>query len=286
MKAWLACPVRWLGVDPPEQQTNVKWLIVFDNADEPDLLADFWPLHSTGSILLTSRNPLAGHAYFTHLSGIELPPMAPEDVGRLLQKLFFREDEPNSLETCSLIAELFGGLPPAIMQMGCLILIKHLSLLEFVEYYNHDMRKFQESTVPGLTKQQTVASIWNIESLPPPAVALLHVLSVLDPDLIYEEILIAGANHVELENYPKAKTEYFEAREALIKSSLVTRNIELGFVKIHRLVQDVVRQKLGLQELRSVHNAAVTLVSAVWPFVDESNLNEVKRLHRVQRFFP
>jgi hypothetical protein len=286
VKAWLANPGGSLGVNPLEHHVDVNWLIVFDNADQLGLLSDFWPLDSAGSILLTSRNPLARHAHFANLSGIDLPPMSPEDAGRLLQKTSFREDEPNSLETCSLIAERLGRLPLAIMQMGHLILIKHLSLLEFVEYYNHDMRKFQEFPVPGLTEQQTVTSIWNIESLPPPAVALLHVLSVLDPDLIYEDILVTGAKHVKLENYPQAKTEYFEAREVLIKSSLVARNIELGFIKIHRLVQDVVRQKMSIQEFRAVYNAAVTLVSAVWPFVDDSNLNEVKRLRRVQRYFP
>lgn len=63
----------------------------------------------------------------------------------LLQRTSFRENEPNGLETCSLMAERLGGLPLAIMQLCYLILIKHLSLLEFVEYYNHYMRKFQES---------------------------------------------------------------------------------------------------------------------------------------------
>ncbi|KAI0114142.1 hypothetical protein GGR51DRAFT_546784 [Nemania sp. FL0031] len=212
--------------------------------------------------------------------------MPDEEAGRLLQKTSNRESEPGSFDTCVSIAERLGGLPLAIVQMAHQIQHKHLSLAEFIEYYDHDTKKFQEASIPGLTKQQIVASIWNIESLPLPAVSLLRVLSVLDSDLTYEDVLTTGASKVVLEHYPKTKVEYFEAREALIKSSLITRNIELGFLKIHRLVQDVVRHKLTSEELRTVYNAAVVLVSDVWPFSDETNLNRADRLHKVQRYFP
>jgi hypothetical protein len=159
-----------------------------------------------------------------------------------------------------------GGLPLAIVQMAYLIRTKHLSLSEFLESYNHDARKFQSSPVRGMTKQQTVASIWNIESLSPPALALLRVLSVLDPDNIPESLLTTGSDKVELEHYPEDKFQYREARAELIQSSLVTRNMELGFLKIHRLVQDVVRHQLSISDMRLVYDAGVVLLSTVWPF--------------------
>ncbi|TGJ81382.1 hypothetical protein E0Z10_g7386 [Xylaria hypoxylon] len=209
-----------------------------------------------------------------------------EEAGRLLQKTSNRESDPGSFDTCVSIAERLGGLPLAIAQMAHQIRHKHLSLTEFVEYYDHDTRKFQEASIPGLTKQQTVTSIWNIESLPPPAVSLLRVLSVLDSDATYKDVLTTSTSKVVLEHYPKTKVDYFEARETLIKSSLVTRNIELGFLTIHRLVQEVVRHQLETGELRAVYNAAVVLVSDVWPFSDEMNPNRADRLHKVQRHFP
>ena len=285
VKGWLANPVRTLGGEVSEQQSDVRWLIVFDNIDEPDLLYEYWPPSNTGSILLTSRNPLAKQAHFAELAGIDLPPMIIEEASRFLQKASLREDEPASLETCSTIAEQLGGLPLAITQMGYLIRAKHLSLTEFLEYYMLDARKFHECSVPGLTEQQIVASTWSIESLPPSSVALLRILSMLDADVISEDILITGAKDVELEEYPQDKIAYFEAREALMRSSLISRNIELGFLKIHRLVQEVVRQKFDNAEFRAVYNGAVTLVTAVWPFLDDSNLNRVDRLRKVQRYF-
>jgi hypothetical protein len=166
------------------------------------------------------------------------------------------------------------------------IRLKKLSLKEFLERYDKDAKSFQELPVPGLTKDQTIASTWNIESLPSPARALLRVLSVLDPDAIPEDILTTGVSGVDLEHYPKTEKEYIDAREELLKSSLVSWNRDLGFLKIHRLVQDVVREKMSLDELRAAYNAAVTLVSAVWPFLDDSNLNKVDRMRKVQRCLP
>jgi len=77
-----------------------------------------------------------------------------------------------------------------------------------------------------------------------------------------------------------------DARKELIQSSLIMRNIDLGFVKIHRLVQDVVRQQFSIDDLRAVLDAAVVLVSAIWPFFDESNELGAARLRQVQQYLP
>lgn len=286
VKAWLSHPVRVWGLGSSGQDPDVRWLLVFDNVDDPDLLTDFWPTDGAGSILVTSRNPLVTLGISSELPAIDLPPMPIEEASLFLQKLSSRKDEGGSLETCAKIASRLGGLPLAVVQMAYAIRRKHLSLKEFVERYEEDAQSFQESPVPGPTKDQTIASTWNIESLRPSARALLGVLSVLDPDAIPEDILMTGVNGVDLENYPRTKKAYFDAREELLRSSLISRNGDLGFVKIHRLVQDVVRQKMSIDELRETYDAGVTLVSAVWPFLDGSNLNRVDRLGQVHRFLP
>ncbi|KAI1448209.1 P-loop containing nucleoside triphosphate hydrolase protein [Annulohypoxylon stygium] len=288
VKAWLANPVRTLGASPGSSSEDlpIRWLIVFDNADDPDVLYDFWPSGSNGCILITSRDQIAKTTSLPNLTGIELPPMPTDDAAILLQDMSESKDESDSIKTCTTIAEKLGGLPLAIVQMALFIRNKQLSLSEFVEWYEHDSKKLQETLIPNWTKQQTIAFVWNIESLDPSATALLQVLSFFDSDSIPEEILIKGAKQVQLENYPSDRPAYFEAREALMKSSLVIRNKQLGILRIHRLVQDVVRDKLDLPLFREVFNASTTLLSVVWPFIDNTNLNEVDRLRKVQRFQP
>lgn len=110
--------------------------------------------------------------------------------------------------------------------------------------------------------------------------------SILDPDGTPEAVWFEGARDVELDDYPKRKTDYFEARGELIKSSLITRNIDTEEVRIHRLVQDVVRQKMSLEEILSVFNSTVVLLSAVWPFVKLDNRNLVTRCKIGKKYYP
>jgi len=293
VKAWLASPVRTIGADAPRSQTSVRWLLVFDNADEPDMLENFWPLEGTGSIIVTSRDPLtkkggfAQRASLHEINGIDLSPMIVDDAVKLLQNVSLREEAPENRDSCVKVVDLLGCLPLAITQMAYQIRVKHLSLSEFIEYYEQDTTNFHEAApISSLTKQQSIASIWNVESLDPTSLALLQVLSVLDPDMIPESILLTGASKVLLQDYPKTRIAYFDARATLMKSSLVTRNVELGFLRIHRIVQDVVRQKMNDEHLRNVFNAAVTLVSTVWPFANVSALCNSDRLRKVQQLVP
>lgn len=162
--------------------------------------------------------------------------------------------------------------------------VQHLNLLQRLTI--HDCGSAYQNTMKGLAKSQTITSTWNIEGLEPATRALLHVLCVLDSDRIPEEILTTALGKVDLPDYPQSKASYLDAREELIKSSLIVHNSDLSFLKIHRIVQDVVREKLSIDQLRDAYNAAVVLLSAVWPFLDNSNLNEIDRMRMVREYLP
>jgi hypothetical protein len=65
------------------------------------------------------------------------------------------------LETCTKIAEVSGGLPPAITQMGVIIRLRHLALEEFLAYYEENARKLYETPVLGQRQsyKQTVSFV-------------------------------------------------------------------------------------------------------------------------------
>ena len=50
---------------------RAKWVLVFDNADDSDILGDYWPETGPGTILMTSRNPFANE-YKTNTNGCDL----------------------------------------------------------------------------------------------------------------------------------------------------------------------------------------------------------------------
>ena len=62
-----------------------KWLLIFDNADNLDVLADYLPVSGNGSILVTSRDPLAKtKTRFRTTAGIDLESFS----NRMLESFF------------------------------------------------------------------------------------------------------------------------------------------------------------------------------------------------------
>jgi hypothetical protein len=113
--------------------------------------------------------------------------------------------------------------------------------------------------------EHSMATVWALEDLSSPATDLLHVISLLDPDCIQEEILTSKISAKQLDNWPFNYNKYTEARTELSKSSLVRRNKDLNQLRVHRLVQDVTRNQMTEERLKVVFEFIVELLITVWP---------------------
>jgi hypothetical protein len=197
-----------------------------------------------------------------------------------------REKEVDAVLTSIRISETLGGLPLAISQISASIRRKHLSLRDLEDWYNEGSKDLHNMPISGpeSTYKHNIWSTWATEQLSAPALTLLRVLSVLDPDRIPEDLLRDGAKRIELEHYPVNKIDYFNARAELINSSLVSRNMAMNELRIHRLVQEVVRHKMNSSELQAIYAATTTLISAVWPYVTHSTRNRVGRVPIAEKF--
>ena len=95
-----------------------KWLLVFDNADDLNVLHDFWPVTDNGSILVTSRDPLAKTR--THVpitKGLDLQPFSAVESGTFLRQLT-DYNKPTDIALSEEIATRLSGLPLAIFQIA------------------------------------------------------------------------------------------------------------------------------------------------------------------------
>ncbi|KAF2238369.1 nb-arc and tpr domain-containing protein [Viridothelium virens] len=269
VKLWLSDPTGHYLHEDPAKNTQLKWLLVFDNADNPDIMYDWLPTEGPGSMLVTTRYPYMKENTYRLPMGLDLSPLEPSVGAAMLCKFSGRTGEPDATEAGTRIVQRLGCLPLAIAQMSAIIRRKHLSLNEFEEYYNENPRNLHRQRIPGSlgNYKQTVWTTWAVEQLSPAALAVLKVLSVVDPDRVPEKVLTDGADKVSLENFPKTKSAYFEARTELIQTSLVARNMATSELRLHRLVQDVVRETMAEEDLRSIFAAAVVLLSSLWPYV-------------------
>lgn len=266
-KGWLENPKKILDQEYDIiRQAEANWLIIFDNADDPDLLRDYWPVSSNGSILVTSRDPLSRITPSVATECIQLSPLPDQEAAELLLRLSCqRKDKALALT----VASKLGGLPLAISQMAAIIRYHYLSFSDFLEQYDNDadrkdLHQYYVKS-PRPEARGNIATIWAIERLEGPARTVLEVCSVLDPDRIQERIFANDGPAMNLlADLPKTKFAFHEARAELIKRSLITRNEQEKEFAVHRVLQDSVRSKMTSKRLMDVFSVAVSLVLASW----------------------
>ena len=171
VKAWLTRPHEQ---DEPADDSPEKkpWLLIFDNADNLDVITDYVPLTGNGSILVTSRDPAAKTRFFAHGSGVDLAPLQSAEAVDLLWKMVQRSSQGLSQDEKSAsraIANEFDGLPLAMIQTAGYIRWRQLSMREFVDQYRPDA---QYKAVHGVGSHSlsrryghTLATAFNFQGL-------------------------------------------------------------------------------------------------------------------------
>ncbi|KAJ5405719.1 hypothetical protein N7465_007003 [Penicillium sp. CMV-2018d] len=223
LKGWLSNPRKHVSqsddfVQPGEGSSEATWLLIFDNADDPMILTDYWP-QGSGSILVTSRDPSSKGMFTRRPSGLDLGPLSQQDSLSLFNHLAAVPIEPE-VDTARQISDALGGIPLAISQMAGIIRRQDLTLSGFLELYlNHEEHaslyetKFDTNLV---TYPHSLSTVWAFGKLKPQSQQLLELISFLDPDSIGEDLLEASVEIV-FEGTPFKKSNYIEARNDLLQ---------------------------------------------------------------------
>lgn len=287
VNGWLSQPLRKSNV-PDTPENEVPWLIIFDNVDNLDVLSDFWPKTGRGSVLVTSRDPVAKYNIFT-ANGITLPPLTNTESQTLMERLTLTKADASQREALSAIVEKLGGLPLAINQMSSIFRELRLSYIDFLQFYNEEGIEQLHKNLPDSTypeNARSLATVWALDRLSPKTRALLQVVCLLDPDDIPEELLVDESSEIELSDYPKNRGEYFRARGELLSSSLIQQNVEYQKLKLHRLVQDATKFMMDEGQLFEDFRAAIRLVISAWPIQSLKEHHSIARFSKCEIIFP
>lgn len=272
VKGWLSNPRKqlhdsdeFIQADPATSEAT--WMLVFDNADDPMILADYWP-QGSGSILITSRDPLAKTIFTGRSSGLDVDPLTQEDSLSLFDQLTAASNESED-GTARKITQALGGVPLAISQMAGIIRRQDLTLSEFFELYtDHEEHaslygtKFDTNLV---TYRHSLSTVWAFEKLKPQARQLLELISFLDPDIIAEDLLMEVSIELLCEGVQFRKGNYMEARADLLQSSLIQRDKKQQQVSVHRVVQDVILTTMDDVRKQLMFDRVVRILWAKWP---------------------
>ncbi|MFG1943023.1 FxSxx-COOH system tetratricopeptide repeat protein [Nonomuraea sp. NPDC048826] len=220
-----------------------RWLLIFDNADEPEDIRDFIPEGGPGHVLITSRN--------SRWSGVaETVPVdvfSTEESVAFLRKRLRKEVPQKEAEH---LAGKLGDLPLALEQAAALQVMTGMSTEEYVEQLAlqaRDLLELGKSTEYPLS--MTVAwqlSVNEIEKRLPEAATMLRCLAFFGPDPIPSAAFRRGSKSgVKLMAPILAKPVLMaQAFGELNRFALVKIEKEAGTVQVHRLVQALLRDSL------------------------------------------
>jgi tetratricopeptide (TPR) repeat protein len=241
-----------------------RWLLVFDNAEQPDQLARWQPTGGGGDLLVTSRNPAWGAL---------AQPIQVEALDRAeAVALLLRRTPDQDQIAADGLAEQLGDLPLALEQAAAYLEQTGMPLVTYLAAYQ---RRHQQLLARGrpVAYHGQVDTTWqlSIDRLDPAGIELLELCAFLAPEAIPLELF-----SVSPEWLPAALATVIaedgelgiqEAAGACYRYSLVARD-HTG-IRVHRLVQQVVRARLADQDRQARTTTAVELLAAAFPPANE-----------------
>lgn len=254
----LASMSRWLQACPP-------CLLVVDNADDPEGIADLLPARSPCHLLLTSRVPRL------EALGIDKPVVIGvwprEQSVKFLQARTSSKDLPApEAAAADAIALELGNLPLALEQAAAYIQQRRISFAGYLALYRQQGLQVLERQGPVLGDYPaSVATTWRINreqaiAESPFAGPLLDVAAFMAAEGIPVELARLFARRTRLNDDAVA-----DALAALERYSLIQRSEDDTGFSVHPVVQVVLQDRLAREDDRDTFPAVCRALLRIAP---------------------
>ena len=232
------------------------WLLVFDNAEDPKLLAQVIPQRG-GHILITSRNK-----HWDKTVSIDV--FSQEEALLYLQKISGVSGQEEELK---LLAKELGHLPLALTQAGAYIRRQGITVAYYYAAFKKEEKQMlsqKEKGYPGSVATAWLISMEKIEQEDPNATKLLNICSFLAPDNIPESVLEAW---LKAKNKVDSGLDFQDALRVLESYSLIDQKVvqnegtQKKLISIHRLIQAVTRDECQKEEAQSAIQLGIDVLN-------------------------
>ncbi|MDA2805823.1 FxSxx-COOH system tetratricopeptide repeat protein [Nocardiopsis suaedae] len=245
------------------------WLLVYDNADSPQMVQDFLPSGGPGRVLITSRN----RDWERTTRAMEVDVFEREESRELI--LLRRPDL--SGEEADRVAEVLGHLPLAVEQAAVWLLQTGMDTDDYLEAFEAESESLLD--IPGLTEYgRPVTAAWNLslsrlEDKNPAASRLLRICSHLAPVPVPKRYF-KSARGAELPPEVRSTLNSPVALNAALRDigqlSLARLDHRDGSLQMHRLVQQSLRYRMTEEERAEARHQAHLILAAVDPEAPEN----------------
>ncbi|NUP44607.1 MAG: tetratricopeptide repeat protein [Streptomyces sp.] len=245
-----------------------RWLLIFDNADNPEQVRHYFPQGGDGTILVTSRNRRWGQVG----RSLEVDVFAREESKELLR----RSGPPLRDEEADALAEALGDLPLALEQAAAWRAETGMPASEYLRLFENKRIELLE-VAPPPDYQLPVAAAWNVsldhlETRSPAALRLLQLCSYFAPDPISRSIFSGLGNSSIFPELDAALNDPMRLARAIRevnRYSLARIDHRSNSIEMHRLVQLVLNNRMDPEEQSRMRHGAHTLLAAADPKAPE-----------------
>jgi hypothetical protein len=223
-----------------------RWLIVFDNAEDPELLRKHLP-QGTGHVIITSRNP----AWSELATPLEVESfLREESVEHLVRRVPALEPDP-----AGEVAGLLGDLPLAVELASAWLETTGMSIGEYRAMLEDRLADWLSTSRPSGYPLSAAAtwevSIDRLRHESPAAVRLLELCSCFGPEPIAMRLLYGSETIKRLVPFDPALVERMmlgRVIRELGRYALARVDQRRSSIQVHRLVQAVIRDNLNREE--------------------------------------
>ncbi len=249
-----------------------NWLLVFDNAEDPEDVRRFFPKGGPGSIVVTSRN--------TGWSG--LANTLPVDVFDRQEsiELMRRRDPRLAVSDADRLAGRLGDLPLAIEAAAAWRAAMNITADEYLHRLDESRPELgDEAAVGDLDYPASIAAVWNISlsglrDLDPAVLRLLQLCAFFAPEPIGKFLLAKPRGlqiHPELEPLVRNAARLNQAILTIGRLALARIDYRTNSPQMHRLLQRVLIHQMDPETREAMRHDAHLLLAAADPgFPDDS----------------
>ncbi|GAA1293078.1 hypothetical protein Psi02_50950 [Planotetraspora silvatica] len=237
------------------------WLLIFDNADDPESIRELIPDGGPGHVLITSRNTRWSAATES---------IAVDVFDREESVAFLRKRLGKDLDTAEAdrLAEALGDLPLAIEQAAAYRVQTGMTTDEYITELDRQTRrtltKGKSTDYPQSMTAAWQLSVQAIEQRMPEAATLLRCLAFFGPEPIPMDVFRRGNKAIASGALGPILTDplmLFDAFGELGRFALARIDQETGTIQVHRLVQALLRDTLLEDEQREVRHEVHLLLA-------------------------
>lgn len=243
-----------------------RWLLVYDNAEEPGKLEDLLP-SGAGHVIITSRNTDWGE----RADRFEIDVFKREESIGYLRERVGRERV--SHEEAGRIAQLLGDLPLAVQIISAWLVETGRSAGQLLDHLErHGTRPQPGGPFAGEVLAASFSlSLDRVRELSQAAYRLLEVLALLSPDGLALELINSpemAAALTELGPEPVENGEVRRLVQHVSRLALVKRDVDVQQLAMHRVVQDLVQQRAKPEDAERIRRAVQALLARWAPVGD------------------